>query len=54
MSTPSNHLKNESRLTNQNTVREEQEMSTPLSLGQSKLNGAIHEIKTTLDQEEGV
>ena len=52
MSAPINDLQKESRITNQNTFREGQEMSAPENRGQSKLNGAFQEIKTTLEELE--
>ena len=52
MSAPRNDKLKESRIANQNTCREEQEMSAPASRGQSKLNGAIQEIKITLEELE--
>ena len=52
MSAPNNHLQNESRIAKQITFREGREMSAPANRGQSKLNGAIQEIKTTLEELE--
>ena len=52
MSAPKNHRQRAPRLANQNTGREEQEMSAPATLGQSKLNGAIQGVKTTLEEIE--
>ena len=52
MNAPKNHRQSEARLANQDTGREEQEMSAPVTPGKSKLNGAFQEIKTTLEEIE--
>ncbi len=52
MNAPKNHRQSEARLANQDTGREEQEMSAPKTGIQSNLNGAIQGVKTTLEEIE--
>ncbi len=52
MSALINHKQSESGITNQNMLREENEMSAPATRGQSKLNLALQEIKSTLEELE--
>ena len=52
MSTLINHITSESNEGNQNTLREEYEMSAPTTRGPSNLNRALQGIKTTLEEIE--
>jgi len=49
MSAQISHLNNESEKVNQNTYREESEMSAIENLGPSNLNGSLQELKATLE-----
>ena len=49
MSAPSIRTQIESMTANRNNCKEEHDMSTPTTPGESKLNGAIHDVKTTLE-----